>query len=729
MYNKTARPFIGLSFLYFYFLLALNSVAGQVITPPSPQNFKGEPSKLAMLIQTLEEEDQIFNKKRQSLKAYGTLPTKELDGTLVALHAFGTDGTPLYYSTLASPTSKVSRAHTLYSGGALDLGITGKGMEVGVWDSGIALETHQEFDGRITKGDGATQVDYHATMVTGVLASSGIKQEAQGVAYEAEVLTHNWTRDRIEVAEAAANGLLLSNHSYGIRSDRVPDWYFGSYIKISQDWDNIMYNAPYYLMVTASGNARNSYDNIQPNYGKTQDGFDLLLGFTTAKNGLVVASAETRLDADAILKQAEVSSYSSFGPTDDGRIKPDIAGDGALINSTSDAGDTSYSTLRGTSMAAPGVTGSLVLLQAYHGELYGSYMKAATLKGLTLHTADDVQAPGPDYKMGWGVINTKKAAEVLVNQDYSSLLLEETLLPDTFYSTTVTANGKDPLSVSISWTDPASESINRGELNATQAALVNDLDIRITKNDKTYYPWKLSAASADSPAAKGDNSVDPFERIDIMEASGEYTITVTHKGGLAFDQQDFTIIASGVRLSNCSLAPPTSIVLDKAQENSVSWYWGAVTETLYEVQTKTSDSGHWTTHRTWENQITMSGLEHGRDYNLRIRAVCTENLASDFSEEVVFTFDGAKTKTKPSTPQTEAQEISLAVFPNPATESIAVQHELSRNATYSIKTLSGFNIKQGDASEKINVSDLATGVYLLSVRDAQGVRSVKFFKK
>lgn len=728
MDNKATMPFIGKLFLFFYLFISLNPLIGQVTTTPIHHYFEGEDSKLAQLIENFEKEELAFHKKRQSSNAYGSLPTKQLDGTLVDLHAFGTDGTPLYYSTLASPTSEVSRAHTLYSGGALDLGITGKGMQVGVWDSGIALGTHQEFDGRIIRGDSSTEVDYHATMVAGVLASSGIKEEAQGVAYEAEVLAHNWTRDRIEVTEAAARGLLLSNHSYGIRSDRVPDWYFGSYIKISQDWDNIMYYAPYYLMVTASGNAQNSYDNSQPNYGKTKDGFDLLLGFTTAKNGLVIAGAETRLDADANLRYAEVTSYSSFGPTDDGRIKPDLAGDGELVNSTSDNGTTSYGNLRGTSMAAPGVTGSLVLLQAYHGELYGSYMKAATLKGLALHTADDVQEPGPDYKMGWGVINTRKAAEVLVQQEYSSLVVEEKLVQDASHSMTVYASGEEPLSVSISWTDPASENINSGELNATQAALVNDLDIRITQNGQTYYPWKLNAANASSPATHGDNSVDPFERIDILEASGEYTITVTHKGGLTMDQQNFTLIATGIRLSNCTLAPPTSISLDKAKERSVSWYWGTVSETLFEVQTKTSDDANWNTQRTWDNNITMNDLELGKDYILRIRTVCTENLASDFSEEVSFTFNGVETKPNNATLDNGTQAISLSVFPNPATESITVQNDLSDNATYSIATLSGFRIKYGAMTEKVNVSDLATGVYLLSIRDSKGVRSTKFFK-
>ena len=101
-------------------------------------------------------------------------------------------------------------------------------------------------------------------------------------------------------------------------------------------------------------------------------------------------------------------------------------------------------------MAAPGVTGSLLLLQQYHEELFGTYMKAAMLKGLALHTADDVEAKGPDYKMGWGVMNAKAAAEVLQNREYTTILNEESLTEGETFSFTVVANGSEPLVASLS---------------------------------------------------------------------------------------------------------------------------------------------------------------------------------------------------------------------------------------------------------------------------------------
>ncbi|MEM0933874.1 MAG: peptidase S8, partial [Bacteroidota bacterium] len=167
--------------------------------------------KITSLISGFETEEMNTARVLQNLsKKKDWAKTEKLqDGTVVALNEVGEDGTLLYYTTLNDPTNQVSRAQSLYANGDLNLGLDGSGMHIGIWDNGIALNSHQEFDNRSSAGDGSGEVSPHATLVTGNLISSGIKPKAKGVAFGAEAITHNWTRDKIEVAEAAASGLLL----------------------------------------------------------------------------------------------------------------------------------------------------------------------------------------------------------------------------------------------------------------------------------------------------------------------------------------------------------------------------------------------------------------------------------------------------------------------------------------------------------------------------------------
>src|SRR5690606_2172179 len=304
--------------------------------------------------------------------------------------------------------------------------------------------------------------------------------------------------------------------------------------------------------------------------GTPDMGYDLLLGFATSKNGLTVAAADVHTNDQGELIRAEVTAYSSFGPLDDGRIKPDIAAHGINIYTTGSGNSKQYETVQGTSVAAPGVTGSMLLLQQYHEELEGRFMKAATLKGLVLHTADDVNTPGPDYKMGWGVINSKSAVELMANRGYTSLISEETLMDGESKTYTVTANGIDPFSASISWTDPATGHVNTSLLNDRAPALVNDLDIRITKDGETYFPWKLNGTQAEVPAFMGDNKVDPYEKIELKKASGTYTITVSHKNKLDGGLQDFSLLVSGISLTDCVLGIPEDIGFGMPTEVSVT---------------------------------------------------------------------------------------------------------------------------------------------------------------
>ena len=254
-----------------------------------------------------------------------------------------------------------------------------------------------------------------------------------------------------------------------------------------------------------------------------------------------------------------ISNFSSWGPTDDGRIKPDIVAQGVDVISSIASTNTSYANYSGTSMSSPNATGSLFLLQELYGKLKsGAPMRSATLKGIAIHTADEAGAsPGPDYQHGWGLLNVEKGA-ALINQAVTSnnastsnhLLYENNLTNGSSFTLNVIASGKGPLSATICWTDPRGTVETADILNNRTKKLVNDLDIRITKTNGfgTYLPWTMNPIFPAAAASPGDNSIDNVERIDIDSTvpGQSYTIRISHKGILVKDAQAYSLLVSGV---------------------------------------------------------------------------------------------------------------------------------------------------------------------------------------
>lgn len=528
---------------------------GQTVTQKAEITKDYNQQELLQLEQNLQKKSEENKERALQLATANGWPVTftTSDGSFAELQGVDENNNPLYYVTSNIDAAESTRTDHLHSGGSLGLNLNGDNMTAYVWDGGVARASHQEYDGaggtnRFSIGDGSSTLNYHAAHVTGTIMASGVQASAKGMAPQSNVIGNDWNSDLSEATSAAASGMLVSNHSYGYGfrdpngNVQLPTYYFGGYIGVSRDWDQIMYNAPNYLMVVAAGNDGNDNTaNSQPVGGNSL--YDKLTGHSTSKNNLVVANAQdANIDASGNLISVSISSSSSEGPTDDLRIKPDITGNGSGVYSTYESSNSAYGTISGTSMASPNVTGSLVLLQEHYSDLNGSFMRAATLKGLALHTADDAGSAGPDAVFGWGLLNAKRAAESISNAGNQSMIQELTLSPGQTYTITVDADGVNDLLASISWTDLAGTA-NTGTVNLSTPALVNDLDIRVSKGGTTYTPWKLTGPTSNT---KGDNNVDPFERVDVANASGTYTITVTHKGSLSGGSQDYSLIVTGI---------------------------------------------------------------------------------------------------------------------------------------------------------------------------------------
>ncbi|NOQ26760.1 MAG: S8 family serine peptidase [Bacteroidales bacterium] len=500
----------------------------------------------------------------------GWIIKEEKNGRLIELMKISKDGTPIYYTTFNANSAISTRANTLHNGGILGLDLEGQGMTAHVWDGGLARSTHQEYDGvggtdRFSIGDSTEALHYHSAHVTGTLIASGVQETAKGMAPQAYAIGYDWNNDLSEVAIAASTGMLLSNHSYGWDATSIDDWVFGAYTADSRDWDEVMYNAPYYLMCVAGGNdGDNNTANGAPLAGDPY--YDKLSGHATAKNNLVVANAQSiGIDTQGNLVSLSINTSSSEGPTDDLRIKPDITGNGTALYSSVETSNSAYNTLTGTSMASPNVCGTLLLLQQHYNDLNSNFMKAATLKGLALHTADDAGISGPDPIFGWGLLNGKKAAQVITDRFNGTVINELNLNQSQTYTIDVLAAGTEDIEVSISWTDIPG-SINEGTANVTTPVLVNDLDLRITEGSNTYYPYRLISSTAND---NGDNIVDPFEKIVISSptAGTKYTIQVSHKGTL-LTNQDYSLIITGIENSSVNSFTTTS-----SDPNQINLTW------------------------------------------------------------------------------------------------------------------------------------------------------------
>ncbi|MEE9465869.1 MAG: S8 family serine peptidase, partial [Candidatus Neomarinimicrobiota bacterium] len=517
---------------------------------------------------------------------------------------------PIYYITDNLDAAHTVGVHRVWSGGGLGLALSGAGVTVALWDGGGVLTSHQEFGGRLARRDATLPAIDHATHIAGTIAAAGIQADARGMAGGIQLDSYDWNDDTAEMATAASAGLVLSNHSFStvagwerdffgdghwawhgdptVSNDE--DWVFGFYLPAAADWDDLAIAAPDYLMVTSAGNDRadagpgpgqaehwvhNGEDWVWTFAERNPDGdYDSLPGGAScAKNVLVVGAVADIPGGYQQAADAVMTTFSSWGPTDDGRIKPDLVANGTTLYSTSAQGVAVYDTLSGTSTAAAVVTGSLALLQEHYRASHGGAQpRSATMRALVVHSADEAgNAPGPDYSFGWGLLNTAAAAEVISLDALDSRNVQELVLSDGGeVSTIVTSDGLAPLKVTIAWTDPPG-TVPATALDPTDPMLVNDLDLTLTSlvTQQWEYPWVLDYANPEQTANTGNNDRDNIEQVFVpLPMAGDYRIMIGHKGILASGSQQFSLIVTGAAF------PPRPRVLVWEGDSAIADYSG-----------------------------------------------------------------------------------------------------------------------------------------------------------
>jgi len=628
---------------------------------------------LLTLEEKIEQSRIVWLNNRQIAEEYANkhnlpiLSTNE-DEVTIELHSIADNGIPIYYITHNRNAAKTVGANLVYSGGGAGLSLSGDGVTLGIWDAGGVRTTHQEFSSsRATQRDGSSGTHYHATHVGCTMIGSGEVVSAKGMAYEADLDCYDWNSDVSEMRSAASNGLKISNHSYGHITGwyRNGDWYwwgdpsvssgedanFGYYSYITQDFDDVAYDYPNFLICVSAGNDRGEgpssgtshkvwnngwvWSTATREKDGGNDGYDCLSHISVAKNLMIVGAVNDITNGYDNPSDVSMSTFSCWGPTDDGRIKPDIVANGISLYSAINSSNSSYTWMSGTSMACPNTSGALGLLLEHHKNLHGSSatMRSATLKGIAIHTAYEAGSnDGPDYQFGWGLLNIQGAAELMTtnadrNEDYD--IQELNLSGSETEEITGYSDGSTPIKVTICWTDPAA-SLSSLSLNNRTSKLVNDLDLRIIESSNTYYPYKLSYSNPGNAATTGDNDVDNVEQVYFENPDvGTYTIRINHEGSLTGGSQNFSIMITGLEpLSEPIITsqPEDSQICPGSSTYFTAYVSGEVDEFLWSYSDddgsswfEASDSYHYSGNTTSSLTVSnVSGSMNGYQYKLRV---------------------------------------------------------------------------------------------------------------
>ncbi|MFC1888602.1 S8 family serine peptidase, partial [Thermodesulfobacteriota bacterium] len=456
-----------------------------------------------------------------------------------AIDAIASDESVQWIEEPLPPMSVVnSEARTAMNVDALQeapYSLDGSGVQVLVYDGGMVESTHQDFGDRVIfTDDGSTS--YHATHVAGTIAGDGTGSEGaggtpnqwRGMATAAEIISYEFCctysgggwlytdPGDIEVKYDEAinvHGADLSNNSIG--TNTAPNGYNcdweGDYGATAILIDNIVRGSlgEPFRIVWSAGNERGS--------GRCGTTYHTTAPPANAKNHISVGAANSNDDS--------MTDFSSWGPTDDGRLKPDISGPGCQEGGDGGTKSTStgnsYSVLCGTSMSGPAVAGTVALLVQDWRVQYDTAIDPlpSTVKALLAHEAEDHGNTGPDYQFGYGIV---QARETIDRMRAMSLVEDEIDQGDTNTYYLIVQDGDSSVKVSLAWDDYP------GTANS-DPVLVNDLDLVVTDPEGTrHYPWTLDPANPADPAVRtSEDHKNNIEQVSVQDPlEGLWTISV-----------------------------------------------------------------------------------------------------------------------------------------------------------------------------------------------------------
>ncbi len=473
----------------------------------------------------------------------------------------------------------------------------GRGVTIAVADSGLHVGTaagmHPDLAGRVAAflhyGNliDASDEHGHGTHVAGIIAGSGATGRTDeqnrlyglGVAPGASLVVQrifdpdghpvdplpafqDLARDAVQAgADIGSNS--WGDDTQGGRYD-VSAMVFDGLVR---DADPVNSGDTAYLLVFSAGNAGPAHQTI----GSP----------AVAKNVIAAGASQSgRSDFFTYTEGAgAIASFSSRGPCEDGRIKPDVVAPGTWIASLrSPLGhdenawlgiDDDYLYMGGTSQATPHVSGAAAVFFQYYLETYSSNPSPALVKAALIHSAvgllrssvdpDDPPdaLPTPNVEEGWGRVDLTR----LLRARFYDFLDQNVPLTNgqTYERRLIIAGDQEPLKITLAYTDVPG-------FPAALPALVNDLDLEVLGPDGRTYRGNQFEGGRSVPDAPGTDNLNNVEGV-YLEAppSGEYRVRVRARkvvedALVGADSpnvdQDFALVISGV-ISD----PETGLVL------------------------------------------------------------------------------------------------------------------------------------------------------------------------
>jgi hypothetical protein len=404
--------------------------------------------------------------------------------------------------------------------------LTGTNVVIGQWESKHPDGTHADLSERVTNVNDAWPVGDHATQVAGTMIGSGRllpNRQYRGIATNANIVSyHSW--DTVSDLRAQYDDAIrmhnidIANNSWG-----KVEWHI--YKDYAAALDRIVRGelGKPISMVWAAGN---------------EGGWGTILCTGVAKN--VVTVGATNSDDHTLW------AWSNKGPTEDGRVKPDLVApgcesDGGSIWSTLPA-PSYYGGACGTSLAAPSVSGTMALILEDWRATHGSDPLPATIKAILLHTARDLGNPGPDYVYGYGLIDGKRSIDLVRADTLDDTIVEDMVLQqgqrDSY--TLELAPATAELKVTLVWDDWPADPL-------AAHALVNDLDLVVTGPDgRRYYPWTLDPAEPNEPAQQTrTDHTNNVEQISVAQPQAGTWLVTVWAANLPQHHQPYSLVTDG----------------------------------------------------------------------------------------------------------------------------------------------------------------------------------------